>query len=125
MSAGRFTNRFYQADSGEIHLLKQQPESASFSANGVANNVPAGPATSAFWFKMSLNNGEYGASPRKVRGRWNPGQAPADYKEESSVEVAIYDPAVYNGITINQPFTHLGGSGVITGKVPEAIFPGI
>lgn len=123
MSQGRFTNRFYEADSGDIHLMRQQPETAVLSVNSVDNTVPAGPATSIFWVKVSKGKNEYGMSPRKLRLRWNPDAQPEGYKEEEEFEVPIYQASVYNGATIEAPFTYLGGSGVVKGKIPENVFP--
>lgn len=125
MSAGRFTLRFYVADSGEIHLLRNQPESAALDVDGTPNTVAAGPATSPFWAKSSRGANQYGLRPRKVGIRWNPGQAPAGYKEEEVLFVDIYQANQYNAMTINSPATYQGGTGTLVSKQPESIYPGI
>lgn len=125
MSAGPFINRFYEADSGEIHLIKQQPESAIFSIGGVANVIPAGPATSPFWVKASKGVREYGMSPRKLKFKFNSGEAPDGYQENAVHAIPVYSPAVYNGATVGLAAVYLGGTGLIVGKQSESIFPEI
>lgn len=125
MSAGQFTLRFYEADSGDIHLMKQQPETAGLTIAGTANVAISGPATSEFWAETNRGAKEYGLRPRKLRGRFNPGQAPDGYKEGATFDVVIYNPAVYNGATIGAVCEYLGGSGLIVSKIAENIYPGI
>jgi len=125
MSAGPFINRFYEADSGEIHLIKQQPESAVFSIGGVANAIPAGPATSPFWAKASKGKNEYGMSPRKLKFKFNTGQAPAGYQADAVHAIPVYSLSVYNGATVGAVATYLGGTGTIVGKQSENIYPEI
>lgn len=122
---GKTEIRFYQADSAEIHLVRQQPESAILSIDGSPNTIPAGPATSPFWAEVGRGAREYGLKPRVVRGQWLPGQAPAGYDECGEFEVVIYSTAVYNAATIGAPLTYQGGSAKIVGKTNEDIYPGI
>ncbi len=125
MSAGPFINRFYQADSGEIHLIKQQPESAIFSIGGVANVIPAGPATSPFWVKSNKGKTEYGMSPRKLKFKFNSGEEPDGYQPGAVYAIPVYSQATYNGATVGAVGVYLGGTGVIVGKQSESIFPEI
>ena len=125
MSAGQSTIRIYEADSAEKHLLRQQPESATFLADTVANVVLTGPATSPFWAKTSRGAREYGLRPRKLRGQWNPGQAPDGYDDCGEFAVVIYSKAVYDGAVISGPCTYLGGTGTIIGRIPEDIYPAV
>lgn len=124
MSAGPFVIRFYEADSGDIHLIKSQPESAIFSIGGSPNTLPAGPATSNFWAETSKGNKEYGLRPRKVRIRWT-GTPPTGYQENAVLSVPVYQSSVYNGATILSTGTYLGAPCQVVGKLPEQIYPGI
>jgi hypothetical protein len=123
MSSGNFAIRFYEADSGEIHLIKQQPESAVFSIGGSPNALPAGPATSPFWAKTNRAKTEYGLRPRKIKFRFNPGEEPAGYVAGASYDVVVYSTATYNNATIGSVGNYLGGAGVILGKIAEDIYP--
>lgn len=123
MSAGNTAIRIYEGDSGEKHLLRQQPESATFTIDGTANLVLDGPATSPFWAKASRGAREYGLRPRKLRGRWLPGQAPENYDDCGEFEVVIYSKAVYDGAVIPSPVEYLGAGGTLIGRVPEDIYP--
>lgn len=125
MSAGAFTQTFYEALSGDIHVVKVQPETLAASFSGIANDAPAGPATSNFWAKISKGNTEYGLRPRAVRFRWDAGQTPAGYQEGQTQIIHVMQNNVFNGITVNSVATYLGGTGTITGKLPENLYPGI
>lgn len=123
MSKGKFAIRIYEADSAEKHLILQQPESAVFSIDGSPNTIPAGPATSPFWAKTSRGAKEYGLRPRKLRGRWNPGQSPEGYDDCGEFEVVIYSKSVYDSASLTESVTYLGGTGQLTGRIPEDIYP--
>lgn len=123
MSAGPFTIANYEADSGEIHLLKQQPESAVFSINGSPNTLPAGPATSPFWAKASRGAREYGLRPRKLRFKFTAGSEPTGYADCGVLEVVVYSLSVYNNAVVGGAATYLGAPGRIVGRVPEDIYP--
>lgn len=125
MSAGTTTLVIYEGDSGEKHLLRQQPESAIFSIDGAPNTIPIGPATSPFWAKASRAAREYGLRPRKLRGRWNAGAQPAGYADCSEFEVVVYSKAVYDGATIGAACTYLGSAGTLIGRVAEDIYPAV
>lgn len=123
MSSGQFTIRIYEADSGEKHLLRQQPEGATLEIDGTPNTVQAGPATSPFWAKANRGAREYGLLPRKLRGRWNPGQQPPGYKEGAEFEVVVYSKSVFDGAAIGGSVSYLAGNGLLVGKVKEDIYP--
>lgn len=123
MSAGAFVIRFYEADSAEIHLIKQQPESAVLSLDGAPNVLPAGPATSIFWAKTNRAKTEYGLRPRKVKFRFNAGEAPDGYVVGATYDVVVYSLNTYNSATVGAPANYLGGAGVIVGKIAENVYP--
>lgn len=129
MSAGRFEIRIYEADSGEFHYIRQQPETATLDVNNadgsgsVQNTVLSDPATSVFWAKESRGAREYGLRPRKLRMQWLPGQAPEGYKEEENFDVTIYSTATYNNATLRAQGTYLGGTCKVVGKIPESVYP--
>lgn len=123
MSSGNFTLRIYEANSGDKHFLKQQPESATAIFGEAANVVLDGPATSPFWAKSSRGAKEYGLRPRKIRGRWNPGQSPPNYDECAEFAVVVYSKAVYDAAVLGTAITYLAGTGQIIGRIPENIYP--
>lgn len=124
MSAGRFEIRLYEADSGEKHYIRQQPETGSLAiTDGGSNTVLDGAATSEFWAKESRGAREYGLRPRKLRLQWLPNGAPEGYKEEEDFTITIYSQAVYNAATLRKTATYLGGNCKVVGKIPEDIFP--
>lgn len=123
MSSGSFVIRYYEADSGEIHAIKQQPESAVFSIDGTPNTIPAGPATSPFWAKTSRGATEYGLRPRKLRIRFVSGSEPTGYAECGALEVVVYTPSAYNTGILGGSGTYLGAPVTILGRVPEDIYP--
>lgn len=67
MSVGIYLDAFYESDTGEIHNIRIQPETASLVIGGVTNTIPAGPATNAQQIKVSASRGEFGVKARKVR----------------------------------------------------------
>jgi hypothetical protein len=124
MSAGPFILRFYEADSGDTHVIRTQPETAVFSIGGAPNVIPAGPATSEFWAEVGRGNTEYGLRPRKLRIRWT-AAPPEGYSPNATLEVVVFSPAAYNSATLLSSATYLGAAAQIVGKVPENIYPGI
>lgn len=124
MSAGPFLLRFYEADSGETHIIKSQPETAVLSLNGAPNALPAGPATSPFWAEAGKGKTEYGLSPRMIVLRWT-GTPPTGYQQNARVKVVVYQASTFNGATILSPATYLGASAEVVGKIPENQYPGI
>ena len=48
MSAGPFEQGIYEADSGELHVARYQPETTQLDVGGVLNTINPGAATSPF-----------------------------------------------------------------------------
>lgn len=124
MSAGGFNQGFYQGDSGDIHIIRYQPETAAMDLDGTVNAIATGPATSPFWVKVSKGRTEYGLGPRKVRIRWT-GTPPTGYKAEEALEVVVFQSSVFNAATLNSTVTYLGATAQLVGKIPENLYPGI
>lgn len=123
MSSGNFVIRFYEADSGEIHALTQQPESATLSIGGNPNNVIAGPATSPFFAKASRGAKEYGLRPRKIRIRFQAGEEPAGYANCGVLEVVVYEKSQYDSMIIGGTGVYLGQACTMVGRKAENIYP--
>jgi len=123
MSAGPFNIGIYQADDLEKHNIKYQPETAVFSIDGSPNVIPAGPTTSPEWVKGKKGNGEYGLRTRKLKFRWNSGEEPAGYSPGSTVDITVFDPAVWATTTVGSPGVYLAGTGIIRAKIKEQRFP--
>jgi hypothetical protein len=122
MSSGPFDIGIYEADSAEKHLIKYQPESAIFSIGGSPNVLPAGPASSPFWAKVTRAKTEYGLRPRKIKIKWL-AAPPAEYGDCQTLDVVVFDPAVYNAATIGANATYLDTPAKIVGKIREDIYP--
>lgn len=67
MSAGPFLNAFYESDTGEIHNIRIQPETASLVIGTVTNTIPAGPANNDQQVRVSAGRGSIGIKARKIR----------------------------------------------------------
>lgn len=124
MSAGAFTQTFYEGDSAAVHIIRLQPETLSLTSGGNSNDAPTGPATSPFWVKVTKGSTEYGLGPRKVRIKWD-GAPPTGYKADETLEIPVLTTAFFNSLTINAACTYLGATATIQGKIQEAIYPGI
>lgn len=124
MSQGSFNQGFYQADSGEVHVIRHQPETAALAIDGVTNSVAAGPATSEFWVKANQGARAFGLRPRAVKVRWT-GVAPVGFKASAVLSVVVFQTSVFNGISIGDAGTYLGSAIEVTGKRGESMFPEI
>ena len=124
MSAGVFEQGVYEADSGELHVIRYQPETSQATFQTVPNSINAGAATSPFWAKITKGKREYGLNVRKVRCRWT-GSAPTGYKATGTFEIVVFQPSVFNGITINSGGLYLGEGIQVIGKTSESVYPEI
>ena len=124
MSAGAFEQGVYEADSGELHVCRYQPETTQATFATVPNTINPGAATSPFWARLTKGSTEWGLGVRKVRVRWT-GSPPAGYKAATSLTIPIMTASVFNGITINSGGIYLGEPIQVIGKIPEVIYPAI
>lgn len=86
------TDTLYEADSGEIHLIRLTPEYAA-----AAGSPPAGPATSDIIAKVSKGNKEFGIRPRQVRLSRTVGTGADAFRRYASL--AVLTPTAFNSAT--------------------------
>lgn len=124
MSSGPFLQTNYEADSGEIHVIRVQPETVTLDAGPGQNTAPTAPPTSEFWAQVTRGSTEYGLRPRKVRFKWD-AAPPTGYSPGVAIELPVLDADVFNAIQLNGTGTYLGAAIQVVGKIPENIYPGI
>lgn len=116
MSAGAFQSTFYESDSGAILRARVQPETISAGLNPAAT----GPATVPGSVNINGGRRTNGVSARKIRVRWT-GAAPAGYKADGVLTIAILTPDAFNAIDLGDTVTYLGSSAEVIGKTPEFV----
>lgn len=115
MSAGKFSNSFYELDNGEVARCKVQEETiAGF------NTEAAGPATVPNSAKMLGGRRTIGINSRYISGVWE-GAPPAGYDPDGTIRIAILQPDVYNGIDLGDVVEYLGANLEVIGKTGEKI----
>lgn len=124
MSAGIFEQGVYEADSGELHPARYQPETTQATFGTVANAINAGIPTSPFWAEISKSRSKYGLNVRKVKCRWT-GAAPTGYKTSATFDIVIMQPSVFGGITLGSGGLYLGEALQVVGKTSESYTPEI
>lgn len=114
----------YEADSGQIHVIRLKDETVELTIEGSIVGVVAGPPTSPFWAQVNRGAREYGLKPREVQFCFT-AAPPGTLEANRTYSAAVADPADYNVATIGGVGTYRGVAIQITGKTPENIYPGI
>lgn len=119
MSSGTFTRTRYQANNGDIHPVRVQPETllANFAPGGV-NAAPAGTVDNDTYARVSGGRRRYGIKCRSVRISFQD-PAPDGYEPGGIITLPILTLAVYNAITSTGTVTYLGATADVIGKSPE------
>lgn len=119
MSAGAFVKTKYEADNGEIHPCKVQPE--TLAANlGSVNAAPAGAVTIGIKARSTGGNRAYGIKMRAVSVRFT-GAVPDDYEPGQILRIPVMTLAVFNAIEADVTTgTYLGQPILVVGKIKEA-----
>lgn len=121
MSAGAFERSKYEANNGDIHAIRVQPETVAATFGGTANNPPAGAVDQQTSARVGGGNREYGVKARAVSVTWT-GAAPAGYEDGQLLRVPILTEELYDAITPNSTVgTYLGAAVVVVGKLPERV----
>lgn len=128
MSAGAFsTLAKYQAtyDTAQIHPIRVQPETLLLTldkapAPDLVNTVPAGANTSPISALIGLSRRERGLRARYVTIKWS-GSPPAGYKADTTLNVAIMQPSVFNSINIGDTGSYLEAAIEVVAKEPERV----
>lgn len=122
MSTGPFLNAFYTSDTGEVHRIRIQPETASLARGVTTNTIPAGPATNDQQVRISASRNSVGVKARKVRFRMtSPTTVGGIIAAGAILELPWLDPVTFLAVTRpgGQVVTYQGGNGVIIGGTPE------
>lgn len=119
MSAGNFVRSFYEADNGEIHPIRVQPETVAANV-GAANTAPAGPATVGISARVSGGARQLGLTARKVRLAFT-ATVPAGYAEDSIITIPVLTPAAFAAASVGATGTYLGSAVQVIGRTPESV----
>lgn len=121
MSAGVFERSRYEADNGDVHAIRVQPETIAATFGGTANNPPAGAVDQQVSARVGGGNRRYGVKARAVSVTWT-GAPPAGYADDELLRVPILTPDLYDAITPNSTVgTYLGANVIVVGKLPERV----
>lgn len=117
MSQGAFLETKYQADNGDVHPIRVQPETVAASL-GTANIAPTGAVTIDLFATARKSKRSYGVGARTARLRFT-GAVPDGYKPGQVLTVPVLTIAVYNGLTRASTITYLGQPAALVGKSAE------
>lgn len=120
MSSGAFDKTKYEADNGDIHPIRVQPETVALAKGGTTNAAPTGTITTdAIRAKVSRGNREYGLRPRYITVVYDT-TAPTGYKVGTYIRVPILKSTTFSAISQDDTVTYLGTSARVAGKFPES-----
>lgn len=119
MSAGVFTISKYEADSGDIHPIRVQPE--TIAANlGTANSAPTAAVDNELFARVGGGNRAYGVRARYATVRFT-GAAPEGYAPNTTLKIPVLTEATFDQIVPGQSTgTYLGSAIVVVSKVRES-----
>lgn len=123
MSAGSFVQSKYQSDTGDVHVIKVQPETIAATLGGTANAAVAGAIDSVFAAEVNRGARAYGLRPRKVTVAFET-DVPTGYRPYTSLSIPVLSASVFAGVSPGDTVSYAGGSGVVTSKSGEDINPG-
>lgn len=119
MSAGTFTISKYEADSGEIHPIRVQPETITATV-GAANSAPTGSVSNSLFARVGGGNRAYGIRARYATVRFT-GTLPTGYAENQTLRIPILSEATFDQIVPGESTgSYLGSPIVVVSKVREA-----
>lgn len=120
MSAGAFEITAYETDSGAIHPIRIQPETAAAAIGGATNAAPAGAATGLGSASVSRGRRANGINARLVRLRFT-GTPPTGYQANGTVTIPALQPEFYDAAVRGATATYLGVAAEVSGRSPETI----
>lgn len=125
MSAGAITKTVYESGNGLFFPVKVQPETLTFTLNGVANTAPANsPGVGLPSASVSHGRRAHGVNCRLIRFKIT-GTLPPGYKAESPLTLPVLQASVYAQYDRNQTGTYtLNGIDYTVeyiGKTPETV----
>ena len=119
MSAGVFLRTRYEADSGEIHPIRVQPETVAANIAG-ANAAPSGTTTQSISARVNKTNREFGLRPRFVTVRFT-STVPDGYEADNLYRIPILTPSRFTAINVGASGTYLGSDIEVVSKSPENV----
>lgn len=119
MSAGQFTRSRYEADSGEIHPIRVQPETITATLGGNANSAPAGAVTVGLSAQVSQSRRALGLTARKVTLAWT-SAVPDGYDPRGTIRIPILTRTAFDDIQVGDTGTYLATDVTVVGKSPES-----
>lgn len=122
MSAGDFTDTFYELDTGNgagIVRARVQPETLAATIAATANAGATGPATVPITARMNGGRRTFGVNARTVTLRFT-GAAPTDYSGDD-VTIPVLQEATYAAWTKGATGTYLGVAVEVVGRKPEYV----
>lgn len=122
MSTGPFLPAFYESDTGDIHRIRIQPETAALAQGATTNTIPAGPATNDQQVLVSASRNSIGIKARKIRFRMTSPTTVGGIIEAGRVlELPWLQRETFLQVTRpgGQVLTYQGGSAVVIGGTPE------
>jgi hypothetical protein len=118
MSAGAFTRTFYEDDDGDIHPIRLQPETLAATFASVANAAPAGPVDNEISAQVTGSRRGLGLFARYVTVKFT-ATPPTGYVANAFYKIAIPNPTVYAGITVNSAGEYLETAIQVISKTDE------
>lgn len=120
MSAGEFTNSFYETDEGNIVPIKLQPETLTINFGSTPNAAGGTAAEVGFpSAQVSQSKRALGINARSVSVKIT--AAATGYKDGTLIRVPVPKLSVYQGITKFSAVTCPAGTGEVVGFSPEKI----
>lgn len=119
MSSGVFTISKYEADSGEIHPIRVQPETLLLNV-GAVNAEAAGTLSSEISVKARKGKREFGIGARTVTFKFT-AAPPTDYAANQIYTMPILTPDTWDAAIKGTTGTYLGSAIQVTGKSRESV----
>lgn len=119
MSSGTFTIAKYQADSGEIHPIRVQPETLLLNVGSV-NAQATGTLSSDISVRARKGKREFGIGARTVSFRFT-AAPPTDYAANQTYTMPILTAAVWDAAVKGTTGTYLSTAIQVAGKSRESV----
>jgi len=120
MSAGAFSRSRYEADSGDIHPIRIQPETEEAQIGSIVNDRPLGEPTNPISAQVSASTRSLGLHARKVFAKLL-GAPPAGYAASGRIAIPALTNAFYSEAVKVATMTYLGTSWTVTGRRAEVV----
>lgn len=118
MSSGNFTDTFYEADNGDIHPIRVQPETL-LAVLGAANSAPAGPLTVPLSARARKPRRAFGLGARTARVKFT-ATPPTGYALNQTLTIPILSPSIFASITKGVTGTYLSTAVKVVGTTSES-----